>query len=102
MAVAHLDTLQQLTDALGNRDTNVINRIANRIAQETGQPAPVSFDAAKAIVGQEVVKAIVANGGGQSEREEAGQKISSANSPEQLKSVIDTYKNADGRTAAWT
>ncbi len=91
-AIDHLATLEQLGTALNNKDTQLINKIGNTIATWTGEPAPVSFDAAKRIVGQEITKAIVANGGGVKEREEAAASISSANSPAQLNGVIKTYK----------
>ena len=95
-AVDHLDTLGKLATALQNGDTRAINYLGNEVAKQTGQPAPTSFDAAKQIVGQEVVKAIVANGGGEREREEAARHLSSANSPEQLAGTIATLQNLMG------
>ncbi len=92
VTISHLDTLQELADALNNGDVPAINRLSNKVAEETGSPAPTSFDAAKAIVGQELVKAIVASGGGVTERQEAGQRLSSAYTPEQLRGVIETYQ----------
>lgn len=92
VALSHLDTLQSLADALKNNDTQGVNRLANKVAEETGAPAPTKFDAAKQIVGQEIVKSIVASGGGVTERQEAAERISSANSPAQLAGVIRTYK----------
>lgn len=93
VGLAHLDTLSQLADALQNGDIQAINKVANSFAAQTGLPAPTNFAAAKAIVGQEIVKAIVGAGGGVGEREAAGQTLALANSPAQLKGVIDTYKN---------
>lgn len=92
VALAHLDTLDRLSDALGNNDIQQVNRVAQEVSQQTGNPAPVQFDAAKKIVGDEIVKAIVGAGGGVSDREEAGRAVSRANSPQQLKGVISTYK----------
>lgn len=95
-AIDHLGTMDKLADALGNGDLKAINSIGNVIARQTGQPAPVNFDAAKQIVTAEVVKSIVNNGGSKAEREEAADKFASANSPEQLKGVINTYKQLMG------
>jgi hypothetical protein len=92
VALAHLDTLEGLADALHNGNTPIINKIGNEFARQTGGAAPVTFDAAKKIVGNEIVKAIVGAGGGVSDREEAAKTVANANSPAQLKSVISTYK----------
>lgn len=92
VALSHLDTLDQLATALNNKDTQVINRVGNAIATQTGNPAPTNFEAAKKIVADEIVKAIVGSGGGVTDREEAAKTIQAANSPAQLKGVINTYK----------
>ncbi|MGH8259834.1 MAG: hypothetical protein ACREUG_09100, partial [Steroidobacteraceae bacterium] len=44
------------------------------------------------IVAGEIVKAIVATGGGMGEREEAASNINAASSPQQLAGVIGTYQ----------
>lgn len=92
VASDHLDTLGQMTDALGNGNTQFLNKIGNAWAQQTGNPAPTNFNAVKDIVGKEVVKAIVAGGGGVAEREELSKLLDSANSPQQLKGVISHFK----------
>lgn len=91
-AVAHLDTLTDLSTALANNDVKLINRAAQAWKEQTGQAAPVTFDAAKQIVAAEIIKAIVANGGTGTERQEAAEKISRANSPEQLAGVIAGFQ----------
>ena len=91
-AISHLGTLSNLADALNNGNTPAINKIANAYATQTGGVAPVNFDSAKQIVGDEIVKAIVGAGGGVSDREKAQETVNKANSPAQLKAVIDTYK----------
>jgi len=93
VSIAHLDTLDKLSDALGNRDLNMLNKVGNYYAQQTGNPAPTNFNAAKKIVGDEIVKAIVGSGGGVADREEAARTIDAANSPAQLKAVIKTYQD---------
>jgi len=92
-ASEHLDQLGQLADALNNRDTQLLNKVGNLYASQTGSPAPTNFDAVKQVVGAEVMKAIVANGGGVGEREELSRVLSSAQSPAQLKGVISNYRN---------
>jgi hypothetical protein len=95
-AVAHLGTLEELMGALGSGDKPTLNRLSQMVAQQTGDPAPTNFDAAKAIVAKEVVKAIVAGGGGVSERQEASDLINRAASPEQLRGAIETIKKLLG------
>jgi hypothetical protein len=92
VAVQHLDQLGQLSDAMANGNVQLVNRVGNFIASQTGNPAPTNFNAAKQLVGDEIVKAIVGAGGGVSDREEAAHNISSASSPAQLAGVIRTYQ----------
>lgn len=95
-AIDHLDTMDKLSDALQNSDVKAINAIGNVVARQTGAPAPTNFDAAKQIVTAEVIKAVVASGGGVTERQEAERNFAAASSPAQLKGVIDTYKKLLG------
>ena len=92
VALDHMDTLRELGGALKNGDIRMFNSLAQRFAAATGNPAPVSFDAAKRIIGQEVVKAIVGMGGGVEERKEAGDVFSRVNSPEQLEGALDAVQ----------
>jgi hypothetical protein len=92
----HLDMVSNLVDALDNKNLQLANKLGNEYSKQTGNPAPTNFDAAKNIVGQEVVKAIVANGGGVAEREEAAKLLDKAQSPAQLKGVINTYRTIMG------
>lgn len=93
VASDHLDTLGQMADALNNGSTPLLNKIGNAWNQQTGNPAPTDFNAVKEIVGKEVVKAIVAGGGGVGEREEMSRLMDAANSPAQLKGVITHFKD---------
>lgn len=92
VGLTHLDTLENLTDALGNGDIKAINSAANTWETQTGQPAPANFNAAKEVVGNEIVKAIVGAGGGVGDREKAQKALDAAGSQKQLKGVIGTYK----------
>jgi hypothetical protein len=91
VAVQHLDQLGQLATALNNSDTPLLNRVSIAWKKETGQAAPTNFNAAKKIVADEIVKAIVGSGGGVADREEAAASINAASSPAQLQQVIETY-----------
>lgn len=92
VAVQHLDQLGALSEAMGNGDVQMVNKIGNYFATQTGKPAPSNFNAAKQLVGDEIVKAIVGAGGGVSDREEAAHNISASSSPQQLAGVIKTYQ----------
>lgn len=93
VSIAHLDSLGNLADALDNGNLTLLNRAGNAYKEQTGNPAPTNFNAAKKIVADEIVKAIVGSGGGVADREEAARTISAANSPAQLKGVIKTYQD---------
>lgn len=93
VALEHLDTLKDLTAALGNNDVKRINQLSQRVSEELGRAAPTNFEAAKQIIGEEIIKAVVTGGGGVTERQAAGERLSRANSPQQLAGVIDTYQS---------
>ena len=90
-AVKHLETLGGLIDALKNKDTIQLNRLNNIWEKQTGQTAVTNFDAAKGIVAKEIMKSIVTGGGGVEERQELSKLMDKAQSPEQLRGVVDTY-----------
>lgn len=96
VALTHLDTLGQLSEALHNGNTQLVNKIGNIVSQQTGSPAVTNFNTAKAIVANEIIKAIIGSGGGVEDRDKAQKLVSDANSPAQLKGVIDTYKTLMG------
>lgn len=93
VAGQHLEQLDGLIDAMNNRDTQLVNRLGNAYSQQTGSPAITNFDAAKEVVAKEVMKAIVAGGGGVGEREELARSLANAKSPAQLKGVTQQYRN---------
>lgn len=92
VALSHLDTLGSMVGALQNGNVQLFNQLGNTVAQQFGAPAPTNFDAVKHIVGDEIVKAVVGSGGGVGDRDKASAAINSANSPQQLQGVIDSYK----------
>lgn len=91
-ANAHLDQLGDLVDAMNNGNTQVLNKVANYFVTATGDPKVTNFDAIKNVVGQEVVKAIVAGGGSAGERDEAAKAFANEKSPDQLKGAIQHYR----------
>lgn len=92
----HLGTLKDAADALGNRDTQAFNRIANTVSSATGNPAPTNFDAVKAVVKDELNKAVLGGAGALGDRESIGATVDNASSPAQLAGVIDTYTKLAG------
>lgn len=92
VAIAHLQTLDDLGQALATGDVKGYNRVSQMFQEQFGQPAPGNFEAAKQIVGDEIIKAIVGSGGGVTERAEAEGKIAAAKSPQQLKEITQTYR----------
>lgn len=91
VASDHLKQLDGLVDALNNGNTPLVNKYANIIATNTGSTAPTNFEAAKGIVAKEVLKSIVAGGGGVEERQELSHLLADAKTGPQLKGVIKTY-----------
>lgn len=93
VGIAHLDTLTGLASALNNGDLPLFSKIGNAVAVQTGQEAPTDFNAAKKIVGDEIVKAVTGSSGAVADREALEKSLSAASSPAQLLGVIKTYKN---------
>lgn len=93
VASDHLKQLDGLVDALDNKNIPLFNKLANSVAKNTGSVAPTNFDAAKGIVAKEVLKSIVAGGGGVEERQELAHLLDNAKTPKQLKGVIQTYSH---------
>lgn len=86
----HGATLADAANALQNGNIRLFNSIAQGVAKQTGSAVPTNFDAVKRIYAQEAVKAIVNNGGSETERGAAESAISNASSPGQLAGIIAT------------
>lgn len=93
VAISHLDTLGQLAQALNNGNAQAVNKLGNYLSTQTGSAAPTNFEAAKHIVADEVIKAIVSSNGALADRETAAKQISAASSPAQLAGVINTFQD---------
>ena len=96
VGLAHLDTLSDLATKLNNGQVPVLNAAGNYIAKQSGGTAQTNFEAAKNIVTDEVVKAIVGGGGGVGDREKAADTIKAAQTPQQLQQAIGTVKTLMG------
>jgi hypothetical protein len=92
VGIQHLDSIDELGQALKNGDQRTVNSVANRVKEEFGVAAPITFDAAKQIVADEIVKAIVGYSGAVNDRESMQKKLSEANSPEQLLAVTKEFR----------
>lgn len=88
----HLKVLNSTIDALQNNDAKLFNQLGNTIATQFGAPAPTDFNGVKTIVADELVKAILGGAGALGDRKAIQETVSSANSPEQLRSMIKRYQ----------
>lgn len=97
-ALNHLDTLKQLADAQGNGDIPLFNKLANRIATQSGQPAPTNLQGAITMVGPEISKAVVGAGGtgGDREKVDAALKAIQTGSPAQASGQVATMQDLFG------
>jgi hypothetical protein len=96
VGLAHLDTLSDLAGKLDNGQIPVLNAAGNYVAQQSGGTAQTNFAAAKNIVTDEVVKAIVGGGGGVGDRDKAAATINAAQTPQQLQQAIGTVRTLMG------
>ena len=97
VAVDHLQTVLGLGSELKNGNFVPFNRFAQMIAEQTGQPEPTNFDAAKRIVGSEIIKALgVAGAGTEVERREAGDAFNRARSWPQIEGGVKTVQRLLG------
>ena len=93
VVIDHLNTIDDLSRALKNKDFQTFNQIANEVWKRFGGTPPTNITAANAIVGTEVIKALgVAGAGTMAERLESAGNWSTRNSPDQLLGATQTVK----------
>lgn len=92
VAIQHLHLMDQLSDALHNKDEQTINRVKNQLAEEFGNADVTNFDVAKGIVGDEIVKAVISGAGALADRQNAQNQLSRAKSWEQLREATATAR----------
>jgi hypothetical protein len=95
-ATAHLQQLGTVADALGNGNVQAFNKLGQNYAQQTGSTAPTNFDAVKAAVAGEIGKVFKGGNATDQEISEMNSTINRAQSPQQLKGVIQTYTDLMG------
>ena len=87
--IQHLDRLNTSVDGLGNTDYPVINSIKNWGKQQTGAGASLNkFNTDVGAVADEATRAYRGAGGSESDIEQWKKNLSSADSPQALKSTI--------------
>ena len=96
VVIEHLDTAQELAQALQNNDTQLLNRVKNTFKTQFGYDAPTNFETAKAIVSDEIAKAVIGGQNAESDRQSLQNQIGSASSPAQLQGAIHTFKELMG------
>jgi hypothetical protein len=92
VALTHLDILQELADALHNNRYAAINEIKLRLREAGGDPSPTTFDQAKQIIADEVLKSVIGGAGGVEDRKNIAEGIKRSRSPEAIKNGIETFK----------
>lgn len=95
-AISHLSTLDNLASQLNNGDIQIFNKAAQAWAQQTGNPAPTNFAAAKNAMSGEVAAALKASGATDQEINKVGDTFDRAQSPAQLKGAIEAYRSLLG------
>jgi hypothetical protein len=96
VAISHLDTLQQLGEALQAGDVQRVNQMRNAWSREFGYDPVTNFDFAKQFVGDEVFKGVVGGIGTGPERQNLQAGWNSANSPQQLAGIAATARKLMG------
>lgn len=92
VGVQHLDLLDNLITSLANGDVHLINKARQHWKRATGYPAPTNFDTAKQIVADEITKAVIGGQTAEADRAELAHNLDRANSPAQLKQVVETLE----------
>lgn len=88
--VKHAATAQSAFDALANGDIPAFNKAMNIVASGLGKPAPSGFEPARIMIGDEVIKSIIATGGGEEERKDAQKLLDMGQSPAMLSASLRT------------
>jgi hypothetical protein len=112
--IGHLQSLQEAGDALDNSNWPLVNSVRNFGRNEMGDPRIKDFDTTKKAVVDELTRVWRGSGGSEGDIKTWSDQINSANSPDQLHSVVgkigdlleskinalaETYKQGMGTTA---
>jgi hypothetical protein len=100
-ALAHMGTLDELGAAMKNKDTQIVNRVLNRLATELGDPRINNFELATQAVGDELMRTFRQVGASETEALAFQKKFQSAGSPAQIREALQTgAKLLSGRIKA--
>jgi hypothetical protein len=91
VASNHLELLDQASTALGNNDTQALNKLANTLGVQFGKSNAVTFQAIADQVNQEVGKVVAGGTPHEAELENLRKNLNSDQSPEQTRNVIKSY-----------
>ena len=92
-AYDHLDLLQNAADALENGDVQALNRMGNSFKEQMGKSAPTNFDAVKTMLSGEIANVAKSTGATDQEIAAAREELNRAQSPEQIKGIIQTNQD---------
>ncbi len=87
----HLGVLNEVAEALKSGQVQKLNQYRQVFAQQFGSEIPTNFEAVKAIVTNEMNKAIIGGAGAVFDRAEIQSTMNKAQSPEQIQGVIKNY-----------
>jgi hypothetical protein len=90
--ISHMDLMKRYVTALNNGDVQTINSLKNAISAEFGGTAPTNAQAVAEILGPEMAKAVLPNGGTGPEREGFQKTLQQKAAQGQLLGVLDTYQ----------
>lgn len=96
-ALAHLDAISQAGRALKSDDLQVLNRIANAVGAQTGNSAPVVYDAIVETVSPEISKAVIGGVGAAEDRKKMAESFSRKLSDAQREGTIGANANLLGQ-----
>lgn len=99
-SIKHTQVLAPLIDQLDNTNVHAINYAKNWWASNMqGKPQPNTFNGVRDFVTGEISKAVLPGGGGEQERQALGKAASTANSPAELKDIVQKwYQMLAGKT----
>jgi len=89
-SLAHIGTLDELADAMKNKDIPRLNQVINFVKTNTGKEDVNNFETARLAVGDELMRTFRVVGASEKESEAWQKRFAAANSPEQLKGAIKT------------
>jgi len=87
-AIGHLRQLQDASEALGNNNLQLMNKVANAVGVQAGKTPVVAFNSIKNAVQSEVAAVFKASGATDQEISSIGATFSAAQSPDQMRAAI--------------